>query len=117
MTENPTEPIPDDRTAPIRTRQTLERLLSKFRTCLLDRAKSNITRRHSETLTEADLEDAYRELMPTSGTSRLRRCFGVAAIGAGGYIMPLNNASSPSLPIVAGIIVLILGIYIREFLD
>jgi len=77
-----------------------------------DRAYSNMNARESSTLTDADVHDAYREILKSKSDSREQRIAGDALMIFGGVITPMWTTSP--LMTFAGILLIVAGLYVRE---
>jgi hypothetical protein len=76
----------------------------------MQKANSNMRGRHSETLTDSDLVDAYHAMTTKTGTSRVRQIVGDAAMIFGGAILLTGGLCS-----AAGVALVFVGLYVREY--
>lgn len=97
---------------PLATERRYYALMDRFSQALFARARHHREQRSSATLTDADLDIAYRELTTLKGASKLRRGFGDLLLIVGGFIVPLNPGTY--IPPIAGILIIVAGLFIRE---
>lgn len=100
---------------PIATQRALDGIMERFFDMLTKRAVGLMKARGSTTPTDADLEDAYRELTRPTNSSRMSKCLGDGALVVGGTLLALVG---PWFSLsIAGVCIVVLGLYIREFND
>jgi hypothetical protein len=98
---------------PLRTQRAFDACVSRFTEMLIAKVMCKTHERHSQTPTDADVHEAFRELTHQDTPSKLARIIGDATMIFGAFLMPYCTISWVFCPV--GLLICALGLYIREF--
>ena len=100
---------------PLATQRAHDGFMKRFGSMLDELATLIMRQRNSATLTEADYDDAFRQLTRHNSPTRLQRAMGDGLLVIGGIFIPLWP-TSPLLT-VGGVVMGLAGLYVREFMS
>jgi len=106
-------PQSDGDEIPFLTKRAYDAHVSRFGNLLGERAFSVMRARGSKTPTDADVDDAYRDLVRGDNPNKARKCIGDAAMIVGGLLLSLWQITP--LLTVCGVFLCGLGLYVREY--
>jgi hypothetical protein len=103
---------PDDGSSilPVSTVRKLESSFNQFAEMLYDLSKSNANRHGTSTVTDADVDDAFRELTRPTYKNYVPICLGEAMMIIGGALLGSLVFNYAGI----GVLFAIVGIYLRE---
>jgi hypothetical protein len=112
----PGQPSPEEEIddIPANTSRAFDRCMNRFNAMLSAKTTFKMHARRSRTPTDADVEDAYRELTHTDSPSAVAIFIGDGAMIVGAFLMPFCTTHHWCL-FPAGLLVAGLGLYVREF--
>ncbi|HUY87821.1 MAG TPA: hypothetical protein VMV10_03710 [Pirellulales bacterium] len=103
---------------PQRTAEEGDRLASEFKQVLYARSVQNARHRGSLTVTESDVQQAFRSLLTEPKSAKIRRAVGDAFLIFGGAMFSLPfGADYPWLLAVSGVALVGAGLFVREWTE
>ncbi|MGL4513714.1 MAG: hypothetical protein ACRCT8_11545 [Lacipirellulaceae bacterium] len=98
---------------PLATQRALDNCLQSFEALLQQGTWASVVRRGSVTPTDADVENAFRDLVENREGDWRARLIGDAVLVAGGVFIPLWSIHWSMT--VAGVLLALVGLFVREF--